>query len=88
MGKKLKKRYLDGSVVEIDESVLFEMIDSSKAKSFVKYELMIADINVIYHEDEDTRATSDLASWRQYRRDLRNYVQAGAVATVKPTRPE
>ena len=58
-----------------------------QAKTFVIEELVWSDIQVNYHDDGDVRAIGTIQDIRDYRVALRNYVQAGAIATAKPSRP-
>ena len=57
-------------------------------KVWVSYELALSDRQINYLEDGDTRAVSDIATWRQYRKDLRDRIIAGVIDPgARPTRP-
>ncbi len=58
-----------------------------QAQKFVREELVFADIQILYHQDSDSRKIATLTAWRTYRKELRNYVQAGAIVDPKPVRP-
>ncbi len=72
--------------VDVDTNDIDAQEALSDALVFVKIELPLSDINIYYHEDDDSRKVSLEATWRTYRKDLRNYVQGSTVGT-KPTRP-
>lgn len=59
----------------------------SDAVNWVKHELKGADIQILYHQDSDTRKVATLTEWRQYRKDLRNYVKNGQIVGDRPTKP-
>jgi hypothetical protein len=84
---QISKNYDDGTTELVDEQVVFDIIDLNKAKAFVSSELPVADINIFYHEDTDTRAVATLQDWRDYRKALRDYVQADAIVGSQPVRP-
>jgi len=83
----INKTYEDGTVEVVDEQVAIDIMNLGEAQSFVIREIKVADINIFYHEDADTRAVATLQEWRDYRKALRNYVQAGAIVGSQPVRP-
>lgn len=74
---------IDGKIAGRDPQVNELM----RAKSFVTSELLSADIQISYHEDADPRKVAAVEDWREYRRQLRDYVKNGIVASIKPERP-
>lgn len=56
-------------------------------KVWVTTELGIADINIRYHEDLDSRASGTIEQWRSYRCDLRDYIKGNVAGHKRPNSP-
>jgi hypothetical protein len=74
--------------------VLVELTDAIDAaaleveKQWVQGELNAADITINKLMDSHGRTTGDVAQWRTYRNDLRDYIISDVIQGVRPTQPE
>ena len=59
--------------------------DVAEEREWISAELLYADIQIAYLDDGDTRQSPPPSDWREYRKALRNRVQAGVI--VGPSRP-
>lgn len=76
---------------EIDRILNPKSESDKKAESeniWVLSEMDFVEININLHKDNDERSISTEDKWREYRKDLRNYVKDGKVIGDRPTRPE
>jgi len=84
----------DDSLVEYreDSSEFIDFIENGSpintAKSFVRVELLWADTQIKYIEDEDPRASVSADLVRGYRKELRDYIKGGIISPDKPIRPQ
>jgi hypothetical protein len=75
---------MDDSAIEaVQRQESYQTTQSAAtAQAWVMEQLGIADVQVNYHGDSDTRATSTEALWRAYRVELRDYVTADDDGTL------
>ncbi len=80
------KKIVNGEFVFSQEAV--DQIEVDNANIYINKEMIQADRQILnYHFDGDERAISTLDEWKQYRKDLRDYVKSGVIETAKPIRP-
>lgn len=80
------KKIVNGVFVFSQDAV--DQIEVDNANIYIHQEMLEADRQILnYHYDGDERAISTPEIWKQYRKDLRDYVKSGVIETDKPTRP-
>jgi hypothetical protein len=76
-------KFIDGEIImqSGEEKALVD------AEQYVSQQIRIVNMEIEKHLDGDERATATEQAWRDYRKQLRNYVKDGVVASEKPTAP-
>lgn len=84
MAMGLVIKYIAGEIV-FHEPKVDKM---AEADDYVRFELENSDLQISFHADLDPRALSTLDKWREYRRNLRDYIIAGIIASERPKKPQ
>ena len=74
-----------GVLVELTDVITEAAVVAEDA--WIKEEMANADIQIAILEDGDPRGKASIASWRSYRKDLRNRVTGGVITGTRPVRP-